>query len=140
MRKWLGRQWAKIKAWVIGLMIALGLAMPLALADTVTLSWTLPTQYEDGTPLPAAEIAEVGISKQSFPLGTAIGSEPRVYVELVRVPGDRTGYLDEDQDNGIHCYVAWVVATNGARSVDSNESCKTVDVRVPGAISNMTAQ
>lgn len=132
MRNWFRKKWLKLKAWVVALLVALGLILP-AFADSVTLSWTNATQYENGDAMPIEEIFETVLYREAFPLGTDVGAVGRSYAELVRVPPTETSYLDDNLANGIYCYVATHVAVNGAESAQSGETCKTIDVRVPGA-------
>ena len=137
MKKWFSQQWRKIKAWFYGVLIAIGLVAPLALANDNTLTWENATQNEDGTALAITDIAETRLYRQDFPLGTDIASEPRSYSQLVSVPPTVTSYADQDLANGIYCYVATHVHVNGQESVFSGEACKTVDVRVPGSPVNL---
>ena len=139
LKAWTTRQWRRFKSWIYSILVALGLVTGVVMADDVNLSWTNATQNEDGTPLLAADIAETVLYKQSFPLDGTGMADPRAHVELTRVPPTVTSWVDANQPNGIHCYVASHVATNGVESVKSNESCKTIDVRIPGAPTNLSA-
>ncbi|KPK74252.1 MAG: hypothetical protein AMJ84_00245 [Acidithiobacillales bacterium SM23_46] len=140
LKVWSRRQWQRFKAWIYSILVGLGLITGVALADNdVNLSWTNATQYEDGTAMPVEEIEETVLYKQSFPLDGTGMSDPRSYTELARVPPSVTTYLDANQPNGVHCYVATHIATNGEESQQSNESCKTIDVRLPGAPQGLSA-
>ena len=138
-KAWSGRQWARFKVWLYGILVALGFAGGIVLADDVNLSWTNATQWEDGTALVLDEIEATIIYKQSFQLDGAGMADPRAYTELDRVAPTITSYVDANQPNGVHCYVATHLAKNGEESQQSNESCKTIDVRIPGGPSNLSA-
>jgi len=139
MRNWMKKQWTKFKGWVYALLVSLGLIAGVALADDVSLSWTNATLWDDGTALVAGDLDETVLDYQMFALGTDVAAEPRAYAELVRVPATQESYVHANVENGIHCYVAYHVATNGQRSMYSNESCKTIDVRLPGSPSGLTS-
>ena len=133
--------WARIKKWTYALLVAIGLIVPpLVLANDVNLSWANATQWEDGTALTIDELQETVIYKQSFPLDGAGMADPRAYVQLASVPPTTNTYIDANQPNGVHCYVATHIAKNGEESGYSNESCKTIDVRIPGNPTGMNAQ
>lgn len=137
--------WRKMKAGVIAVLVALGLIVGVALADDVTISWVNATTFTDGTPMSIDQIDETVLDYQMFALGTDISAESRSYVELVRVPPTVTSFVHANVVNGIHCYVAYHVAKHadptkiGLASEYSNESCKTIDVRIPGNPSGMDA-
>ncbi len=139
MKIWLKAKWTKLKAWVIALLVSLGLIVGVALADDVTLRWANATEWDDGTMIVAGDLAETVLDHQMFALGTDVSTEIRAYTELVRVPATVTSYVDANVANGIHCYVAYHIATNGQRSVYSDESCKTIDVRTPGNPTGLTS-
>ena len=129
---WFKKQWTKVKSWVYSILVAIGLAVPLVLLGAdVSMQWTMPVTYEDGSVLPLNEIAEVRIYKQTFPLGTDITVEARSYSEHAVLPNTETTFTDFAVTDGIHCYVGTVVATNGLESRYSNEFCETVDARQP---------
>lgn len=135
------RAWTRVKKWVYSLLVAIGLIVPpLVLANDVNLSWVNATQWEDGTALVIEDLQETVIYKQSFPLDGTGMADPRAYAELTRVAPTVNTYIDANQANGIHCYVATHIATNGKESGYSNESCKTLDVRIPGNPTGMMAQ
>ena len=57
MKQWMKKQWSKFKAWVYGLLLAIGLvAAPLLYAEVVTFTYTRATQYDDGQTMPIEEI------------------------------------------------------------------------------------
>ena len=138
--QWTRAQWLRFRKRAIAILIALGLiSSPLLFADDVNLAWTNAQFYEDGTPMPQSDIDHTTLYKQSFALGTDLSTQPRVYAELVQVPPTVTSYIDADQPNGIHCYVGTHTTKNGEESQYSGESCKTIDVRIPGTIQGLRA-
>lgn len=138
-KAWAHRQWVRFRTWFGGLLMSLGLMVSVSMADNVNLSWTNATQWDNGTALAVADLEATIIYKQSFPLEGTGMADPRNYTELDRVAPTVTSYVDANQPNGVHCYVATHLAKNGQESPQSNESCKTVDVRIPGGPSNLKA-
>ena len=126
-----------MKAWVYGLLIALGLVAPLAMANDNTLSWENATLNEDGSALAIEDIAETRLYRQDFTLGVDLTTEPRAYSQIASVPATVTTWVDEDLPNGMYCYVATHVHVNGRESQFSGEACKEIDVRVPGSPLNL---
>ncbi len=54
---WLKAKWTKLKAWVLALLVALGLvAAPLLYAEVVTFTYARATQYDNGVLMPLDEI------------------------------------------------------------------------------------
>jgi len=54
---WLKRQWQKFKGWFIALLVTIGLvSAPILYAEVVSFTYTRATVYDDGTPMPLAEI------------------------------------------------------------------------------------
>lgn len=134
--------WTRISAFFAAVLLAVFGGYTYVTADDVNLSWTNATQYEDATPLPVSEIANTTLYYSFTALGDtppADPVDPAVFTELDSVPASQTDYLHANQANGIHCYYATHTATNGETSVPSNLSCKTVDVRRPGAPEGFTA-
>ena len=109
-------------------------------ADDVNLSWQNATTWTDGSPILPGDLAETVLNHEMFALGVDVATQPRAYAELVRVPVSVESYLHANVADGIHCYVAYHVATNGSLSDVSNESCKTIDTRLPGAPSGLSAE
>ena len=85
-----------------------------ALADTVTLTWTAPTQREDATALPATEIA--GYRVEWWKDGTA-------QTGFV-VPGAVTTYVHSNLTAGRYCYTLQTVDTDGLESVATGQVCR----------------
>jgi hypothetical protein len=86
-----------------------------ATQDIVT--WTAPTQYEDGTNLPSTDIKEYVVR-----WGTAPGTYPNV----VRVTATTATVVRLPPYTGTRCYVVATVTTLDLESDLSNEVCKTV--------------
>lgn len=56
-KAWTRRQYLRFKKWVIGILVSIGvIAPPLLYAEIIDFTYTAPTTYTDGSPLPAAEI------------------------------------------------------------------------------------
>lgn len=92
-----------------------------AFAVDSNLSWTLPTTFTDGTPIPAGDLTSVQIYRK---VGTGAYS-------LYKTIPIGTTYADTNLASGTYCYEAAVVRSNGIASALTNEVCKTVDTRVP---------
>lgn len=132
--------WLRLKNWVIAILVALGLVTgALVVADDVNVSWQNATTWSDGAPLLPADLAETVLDYEMFALGVDVATQPRAYVELVRVPASVERYLHANVADGIHCYVAYHVSTKGIASEYSNESCKTIDTRLPGSPTGLSA-
>lgn len=101
---------------IIGLLAFL-LTIP-ALAGEATVSWTAPTQYEDGTSLPTNQI-------QSYKVyyGKTSGGP---YGFVITVGGGLTTATITGLEAGTWYFVATTVATNGLESAQSNQVAKTV--------------
>lgn len=138
-KAWTGAKWSKLKMAIYTLLVSLGLVVGVALADDVTLNWANATLWTDGTPMAIDDLAETVLDHQMFPLGEDVSAVPRNYIELVRLPPTVTSFVHANVPNGIHCYVGYHVAKNGLRSDYSNETCKTIDVRLPGTLSGLSA-
>jgi len=150
MRNWFAAKWAAVKSWAsrtaskvkavaIAVLAALGLTVGVVTADDVSLTWTNATEYTDGTALPPGDLDRTFIEFQSFPLGTDLAAAERTYQPLADVPATETSYVHGNVPDGIYCYVAYHVTVDGRRSDNSNESCKTVDTRLPGAPQGLSA-
>ena len=104
--------------YLYGLLASLVLVAPAFAGGSSSddLTWVPPTQYVDGTPLPAAQITEYVIR-----WGNASG----VYTNEVRVAGNQTAYTlpRNPPHHETRCYVMRTVA-GGLESVDSQEVCK----------------
>ena len=85
---------------------------PLDLPPTgsAELSWTVPTERTDGTPLSAGELATFTVYVNNQP--------------VIDLAGDVTGYEYVASDPGDHCFSVTVTDTGGHRSNRSNAVCK----------------
>lgn len=105
---------------------ALALGLAIGLVDTANaagsqsddVSWTLPTQRVDGTPLPVSELAttEIEVTRDGAVVAT----------NGVPAPGTSWTLARELPPNYTLCYRARVVDTDGLVSDWSAEVCKTV--------------
>ena len=96
-----------------------------AFAGTASLTWTAPTQYDDGSTLPASEISSYKIY-----YGTASG----VYSGFITVPSTTTSYVVNNLNAGATYYfVVTATATNLQESPYSNEASKTIPTKKPRA-------
>lgn len=103
----------RIKSFLFGLLFA-----GVVHAGDAALSWTLPTTYEDGTPLPVSEI-----------LGTVVyyGTTPGgPYPNTVTVAAPATTATITNLAKGNWYFVATCIATNNLESIRSNEVVKAV--------------
>lgn len=82
------------------------------------LSWQRPTQYADGTALPATEILQYRV------LSSKVAGGPYTAVESNIAPTLLT-WTRASRPAGRQCYVMRTVATSGEVSANSNEACTT---------------
>ena len=99
--------WAKIKAWFVSILVALGLVVGAAYAEAKDFSWTNATQRVDGSAFPASELAETRIycDGDTAPVITVV---------------DGTQAASFDFGLGSHSCFATHVDTDGQESVPSN--------------------
>lgn len=104
----------KIRANFLGLIsiALLLLGSSDALAELKTFTLALPTAYENGDPLPAAEIARTAVK--------CAGVDGGPYQERVSSPGGVTSLQSDFVDGSWYC-VATVTAVNGSESGPSNQ-------------------
>jgi len=103
-----------------------------AMAGDATVSYNLPTQREDGTPLPVSEIRHVLIEAGTCAAPNVFGTKEAE--RLVAPPATSTtittpGYGDK-------CYRAFTVDTSGAVSGSSNVATKNFPVSPPNPPTN----
>ena len=99
-----------------------------AWAAEVTLSWTAPTQNEDGSPL--TDLAGFKIYRSTTTGGP--------YAEVANVGSPtQTTYTDTGLADGTYFYVATAYNTAGTESAYSGEASKTV-TSVPAPPENLT--
>lgn len=146
-KAWAARQWVRVKAavksawkaitaFIVALLASLGLWVT-AQDNSVTVSWQNATEYEDGSPLPTEDIEETKIWRASYPVGQSDGSVAKTLIDSV--PPTITTYVDT-LGSGDFCYDLTHVATNGTESAHSDEACKTIDNRIPGAPQNLAVE
>ena len=102
--------WTKVKAWVYGILIALGLMVPVMSAVT-GFTYTPANAYSDGTPMPLSEIAETRL----YCDGSLVASEPGA-----------DGDFSVDLSIGTHDCYATHVDVYGRESLESNHVIKQV--------------
>jgi len=57
MKNWFRKQMTKMKAWVIALLITLGVIVgPLVYSETISFTYVRATQFDDGSPMPETDI------------------------------------------------------------------------------------
>ena len=114
------KAWTRTKAWVYGILVALGLvvAMP-TVAGPISFSWTNATTRTDGTVFdPATEQAEIRLycNGDASPTFTSPGDAN--VLDAIVAPGTYT------------CY-ATTVDTDGVESMASNTVVKVVEKAPP---------
>jgi hypothetical protein len=99
------------------LLAALLIASPVFAGDAIV-SWSHPTTYEDGSPLPVSEILGTVIY-----YGTTAGGP---YSSSLSVPAPATTVTITNLAKGNWYFVATSIATNNLESAKSNEVVKSV--------------
>ena len=102
--------WTRFKAWAYGILLSLGLVAGV-IAATVNFTYTVPTQYTDGTPLPLEQIEKTSLYCNGALVDEELGSDGDFSVILA--PGT------------YECF-ATVTTTNGLESGPSNTVQKLV--------------
>lgn len=103
---------------LLGALLGLSFAVYAA-----TLSWTPPTQRQDGTPLSLSELAE-------YRLYCGKPGEPREYIEAIAAP-ETSLFADNLLPNGSWSCVLTAVDTEGRESAASNVLDFTVGEEPP---------
>jgi hypothetical protein len=106
------------------LLVACALAIPVAAVEK-TFSWTAPTAYTDGTPLPAAQIA-----------GYTLNCSP---TRTLAIAGAVTTFK-ADFGPGSHTCALVTRAANGQVSAPSNSVNFTVPQPVPNAATGLSVE
>lgn len=101
----------KVRAKIVSLLVLLGLISLPALSVDTEFTWTNPTTYTDGSPMPVSDIAEVRLFCDGNQVGTATGGVENLTVDLA--PGT------------YDCY-ATVLDIYGNESVPSNTISVTI--------------
>ena len=112
MKKWLKQKWLKMKAWVIALLVSIGLLAPLAYSEVISFTYIRATQYDDGTPMPEAEIQFTRL----YCDGALAGEEPGA---------DQN--IDGDLSIGVHTCYGTHVDIYDRESIPSDPVTRTVD-------------
>ena len=99
------------------LLLVLLLSGPV-FAESVTLSWTAPTQNEDGTPL-------TNLAGYKLYYGTATGNYPTII--NIPNPAALTFMVDNLTVDETYYFVGTAYNTDGIESRYSNEAVKTVE-------------
>lgn len=89
-------------------------------AETVTLTWVNPTQYEDGSALPAGHIEQTRIE-----YGTCNGQEFGTPLGSFTASGAATTATSPNLSPGVWCFRAYTRA-RGVESAPSNVAQKTI--------------
>jgi len=100
-------------------------------AEDNILRWTLPTTYENGEPLPPAEILKYMVNV------TWQGEAQQV---LEAPGGTNTTFTHRVNTRGTWCYTLQTVSVDNMVSVVSNEACKTVTHGNPNPPRDLTVQ
>lgn len=114
------------------LLLSLVVFSPLTFAvGEKTFTFTAPTEYEDGTPLPQSEIASYDIE-----------CDGSLLVNLLNIPLNREEYIAPSGTFavGTHACQAFTITTEGERSGPSNTVNFTVAPGVPGPPINFVVQ
>ncbi len=122
MKTWLADKWAKLKVWVVGVLVSIGLiVIPPAIGGSKDFSWTNPTQYTDGTALdPATDLKEIRI----------YCSKDGAQVPVIVVSSPATNYTATLSTGTYQCY-ATAVSVEDQESFASNSVTFTVDPLIP---------
>ena len=73
-KMWSSVKWSRFKHWLFGLLVSLGV-VSVALVQTVNVTYTRATQYDDGSPLPLSEIAETRLYCNDVLIATEPGAD-----------------------------------------------------------------
>lgn len=112
--------WNKVRKFFAGLVAAIAALFytSAVLAEEKTFSWTMPTEYTDGSELPVEEIQFT-----------------RIYCDngvVITVPGPATSVARDFNPGTYSCY-ATVTSINGMESLPSNSTEFTVEFPTPNA-------
>ena len=105
---------AAVATWMV-------LAASRVFADSLTVTWTAPTEREDGTPLPASEIA-------GYRLMRWFNGAEQPEVSLASIPSVAT----LDVQPGKHCVAMRTVDTDGLESAPTDQVCRKAKPKAPG--------
>lgn len=125
--------------WLLPFLLALSMGLAHAQAATGSLSFTPPTQYENGAPLPASAITGYDVQCSAWtPAGGARGA--CTIFASVALAGNATGGTvtgTVPASGGVAC---WQIRTKvgAVPSAWSPEACKTFAAVLPNPPSNVT--
>ena len=106
-KDWTRRTWKRFTKWFLGILAALGF-VAISTSAPVSINYMAATEYEDGTPLPLADIAETRL----YCNGELVATEPGA-------DGSFDGLEDVLPVGTSSCYGTHV-ATNALESAPSN--------------------
>lgn len=127
---WLDRNYvpASVALWIACLMLLamLGLIATRAQAADASVSWTMPTQNTDNTPIPATGSGSIASSRVEW--GSCIGTAFGTKAGEATVPAPATSYVVADLAPATWCFRAYAKNTFG---VESGPSVVVSKVIVP---------
>ena len=100
-----------------------GLRAQIVNSESALLSWTPPTQNEDGTAL-------TDLSHYYAYYGDT-GQDPTKFPNKVQIGGNLSSFMIEALPEGTWCFAMTAVNSAGAESEFSNVACKTIDPLAP---------
>lgn len=117
---WCNRKWIRFKRWTYSILVSIGLVAGTVLAATTTITWVMPTERVDGTPLPIEEIVETRIYCDGDSDPTHIEAAPNTSALVILGFGSHTCdatvvdiyALQSDRSNQITIMVAPVSLPN----------------------------
>ena len=83
LKVWAGIKWQHLKPWVYSLLVSLGLITGTVIAASTTVSWKMPTERVDGTPLPLSELAETRLYCDGDPIAKHVEPAPGISAILI---------------------------------------------------------
>lgn len=118
------KAWLKVKAWVLGLLVALGLvSAPLLYAEVVDFNYDRATLRSDGTVLLESDIAFTRLYCDGVMVDEEVGADESFQTDL---------------GIGTHNCHATHVDTDGQESLPSNVVVKTVNPAAPNPPENLS--
>lgn len=108
------------------------LIAPLAHAADITVTWTHPTVYTDGSALPVASITQTRVE-----YGTCTGTAFGTRINQGAVTGSAATIVFRNLPPATYCFRAYTTAS-GVESAASVTATKVISQPAPGAPSNLT--
>lgn len=121
-KRWVKKTWVSFRAWVVGLLVALGLVASFAYAEPKTFTWTNPISNIDGTIYDAAT-QQAGsriycnVDPVAFVPETPTAPQADTWVSVAQGADTQT---TEDLSAGAYVCFATVIDINGNESDPSN--------------------